>query len=77
MTLKVECYSGYKADERPLRFLLGERWYRVEDVTDRWYGPGYSYFRVKAEDGNLYVLRLDECTQEWTLVSYRAEPGPA
>jgi hypothetical protein len=75
MTLKVECYSGYKGDERPLRFLLGERWYQVEEVADRWYSPGCSYFRVKAEDGHFYILRLDENTQEWTLASYRAGPA--
>ncbi|HYM12638.1 MAG TPA: hypothetical protein VEU62_18010 [Bryobacterales bacterium] len=46
-------------------------------MADRWYGPGYSYFRVKADDGHFYILRLEESTHEWTLASYRAEPGPA
>jgi hypothetical protein len=73
----VQAYSGYKADERPLRFSFGERWYEVQEITDRWYGPGYSYFRVKAEDGNLYVLRLDETAQEWSLAGYRRGPDPA
>ena len=27
--IRVECYSGYRADERPLRFTLGERRYEV------------------------------------------------
>ncbi len=71
MKVRVEAYSGYKASERPLRFCLGERWYGVREVVDRWYGPDYLYFRVKADDGNLYVLRLDEREQEWTLSGYR------
>ncbi len=72
MKVHVEAYSGYKASERPLRFSLGERWYEVREVVDRWYGPDYLYFRVRADDGNLYVLRLDEGTQEWSLSGYRS-----
>lgn len=67
MKVGVEGHSGYKANERPLRFCLEERWYQVEEVIDRWYGPDYKYFRVRADDGNLYLLRLDENTQEWEL----------
>lgn len=74
MTVRVEGYSGYKANERPLRFCLGERWRQVREVVDRWYGPDCSYFRVRADDGNLYVLRLDEGAQEWSLAGYQADP---
>ena len=73
MTVQVEGYSGYKSNERPMRFCLGERWYEVRELLDRWYGPDYAYFRVRADDGNLYVLRLNETTQEWSLGGYRAE----
>ena len=71
--VKVEGYSGYKADERPLRFCLGERWYEVLEVLDRWYGPDYSYFRVRASDGSIYILRLAEDSGSWELTAYR--PG--
>ena len=70
MTVRVEAYSGYKANERPLRFCLGSQWYDITEVVDRWYGPDYIYFRVRAADGNLYVLRLDENTQEWSLAGF-------
>ena len=73
MKVTVEGYSGHKANERPLRFCLRERWYEVQEVADRWYGPDYCYFRVRADDGNLYVLRLDERTQEWSLSGYQAQ----
>jgi hypothetical protein len=71
--VQVECYSGYKADERPLRFFLGEIGYSVEEVLDRWYGPGSTYFRVKADDGNLYILRhsWEEDPFLWTLEAFR------
>jgi hypothetical protein len=71
MKLEVETYSGHKADERPIRFRLGERWLAVVDVTDRWYDPDAIYFRVLAEDGDLYILRHDERADEWTLEAYR------
>jgi hypothetical protein len=74
--IQVECYSGYKADERPLRFFLGETSYSVEEVLDQWYGPASSYFRVKASDGNLYVLRhaWGEDPHLWTLEAFRNVP---
>ncbi len=72
MTIHVESYSGYKADERPLRFQLGERWFGVEEVVDRWYDPQAIYFRVRADDGNLYILRHSEPDDTWTLEAFRA-----
>jgi hypothetical protein len=72
--VKVEAYSGYKADERPLRFCLGEQWHQVEEVLDRWYGPDYRYFRLRADDGELYVLKHDEATGEWSLGATQSRP---
>jgi len=34
MKLQIDGYSGRKADERPSRFLLDDREYRVDDVLD-------------------------------------------
>jgi len=65
--IRVECYAGYRADERPLRFTLGGHVLKVCEVEDRWHSPGVMYFRVRADDGNSYVLRHDECMDVWTL----------
>ena len=65
--VKVECYSARKADERPVRFRLGDRSHFVEDVVDQWYGPGGAYFKVRVDDANVYLLRHDTITDEWTL----------
>jgi hypothetical protein len=75
MTVEVEAYSGFQADERPIRFRLGERWLAVEEVLDRWYDPEAIYFRVRADDGDLYVLRRGEREDVWTLEAYRRNPG--
>ena len=52
MKLEVECYSGRKADERPVRFRLDGRQYLVEEVLDQ-YGRDDEFFKVCADDGNL------------------------
>ena len=70
--IRVECYAGYKADQRPLRFTLGENHFEVEDVEDQWYSPFATYFRVRASDGNLYILRHDETEDRWTLDGFRS-----
>ena len=71
--LRVETYSGFKADERPLRLHLGGRTLEVAAVEDRWYSPGETYFRVLTADGDRYVLRHTEAQDVWTLSAFRAE----
>jgi hypothetical protein len=69
--LKVECYAGYKGNQRPQRFTLGERVLEVEDVEDQWYGPSAQYFKIRASDGNTYILRHDEENDRWSLDAFR------
>jgi hypothetical protein len=78
MQVRVECYSGRKADERPIRFELNGRVYGVEEVVDQWYGPKCVFFKVRADDGNLYILRQDQSTPEgrWSLESFRSPIRP-
>lgn len=72
--LYVECYAGYKADERPLRFRFrqnGSPTFEVVEVLDQWYGVGYRCFKVLADDGNTYILRHNEKADDWVLDSFR------
>ncbi len=73
MKVEVVCYSGYKADERPIRFQLRGQDYSVEEVIDQWYGPQDTFFKVRANDGNVYILRRrsTEPEGEWSLESFR------
>ena len=68
--VRLETYSGYKADERPVRLHLGERVLEVAAVEDRWYSPGATYFRVLTADGDCYVLRHDNGQDAWSLTAY-------
>jgi len=67
---QVECYAGYKADERPVRFHLSGHAFEVLEVQDRRYDPAATYFKVKADDGNLYILR-HSLEDGWTLQAFR------
>jgi hypothetical protein len=71
--IEVESYSGYRADERPFRFVMSGRTYEVVELQDRWYSPRAMYFRVVASDGNRYVLRHDEDADLWSLEAFRAK----
>jgi hypothetical protein len=70
--VRVECYSGYRADERPLRLHLIDGPREVVVIEDRWYSAGATYFRVLADDGGRYLLRHEEAQDAWTLAGYRA-----
>lgn len=66
LTIRVETYAGYRDDEYPRRFHLGERQLDVDAILDRWVSPERRYFKVRADDGGVYILCHDE-QQGWTL----------
>ncbi|HMD40224.1 MAG TPA: hypothetical protein VKH15_13150 [Candidatus Acidoferrum sp.] len=68
----VECYSGFKAEERPVRIVFGSQSLKVTEVEDRWYSPGATFFRVLVESGDRYVLRRDHAQDIWSLTAFRA-----
>jgi hypothetical protein len=70
--VRVECYSGHKADERPMRIVFERQTLEIAEVEDRWYSPGATYFRVLAVEGDRYVLRRDDAQDAWSLAAYRA-----
>ena len=72
--IQVECYSGFKANERPVSFTYqGERRI-IEEIVDRWYDGGLDsgrsvidYFKVRTADGKVYLLRYQSELDEWSL----------
>lgn len=69
--LEVECYSGYKADERPIRFRTGGAVFEIERILDQWCTPDGPCFRVRTSRGD-YILRHYSEVDIWTLT-----PSPA
>ena len=77
MGVRVESYSGYKANERPIRFYIGQRKLEVKELLDRWYGEDYDYFKLLADDLSTYVLKYHRLNDYWELVFYSAPNVPA
>ncbi len=71
MNIRVECYAGYRGEQEPRAFSLGERRLEVVSLLDRWLAPAYRCFKVAASDGNTYILRYDEAREEWELGAFR------
>ena len=66
--IEVTSYSGYKANERPLYFVLEQQQLEVKQVKDRWYGQDHDYYRVLADDGRVYLLKWHRPLDIWFLV---------
>src|SRR3989304_871874 len=67
MRIRVECYAGYRGEEEPRAFWLGER--RVEGIGPQARGlpPQHRYFKVRVDDGRRFILRHDEPSGNWEL----------
>ncbi|HVA94025.1 MAG TPA: hypothetical protein VNI36_03900 [Candidatus Dormibacteraeota bacterium] len=70
--MRVECYAGYRADQRPVRFTLRGHNFEIAEVQDQWYSPDAIYFRVRTEDGDYFILRHDETRDVWSLDAFRS-----
>lgn len=77
MQVRVETYEGHGGVEMLRRFHLDGREIKVSDNLDQWHGADYRYFKVKDEDGNVYVLRLDESEADWDLIMFQSEESQA
>ena len=72
--IKVECKSGYKANEYPIKFYWDNICFEINDIMDRWFqgdlNPDYppaNYFKVKTNDKKIYILKHDEHSHKWFL----------
>jgi hypothetical protein len=73
MHIRVETRPGPWGDPEPEAFFLGPRRLSVLDVVDRWLATDYGYFKVAADDGDLYILRLDTRSQDWQLTLFQSD----
>jgi hypothetical protein len=66
----VECYAGYRGEETPRRFRLGERQVEIAEVVDSWLAPDHRFFKVQDTLGVLYTLRNDVASDRWELTFF-------
>ncbi len=65
--IKVECYSGYRADERPVSFIAGDKKLMVDKIIEQWRTPDADYYKVLAHDSKGYLLVHDILKDTWGL----------
>lgn len=69
LSIRAECHAGYRGEEEPRAFVLGERRFEVLEIVDRWLAPEHRYFKVRVDDGRTFVLRHDERSDHWELAA--------
>jgi len=69
-TIRVECYAGYRDEESPRRFFLNSREIKVVEIFDRWLAPDHRYFKVRGDDGAVYIIRHDVAGGHWELTMF-------
>ena len=72
--IRVQCYAVHRGEEEPRAFDLGDRRLEVVEIIDRWLAPDHRYFKVQADDDNVYILRHDEAAGEWEMTSFAGRP---
>jgi hypothetical protein len=77
LTVGVECYAGHRGEQTPRTLILGDRRLGVTEVVDAWLAPDYRYFKLRAADGNTYLVRHDERSNTWELTMFQAERAGA
>lgn len=73
--LKVWTSSESGALLTPVSFTLLDRTFLVTAVVDAWHGADHAYYKVMADDGNLYVIRHDMAADAWELVQMEVVSG--
>lgn len=69
MKIRVEAHAGHRGDEYPRRFHIGDRVHEVVESLDCWLSPERRYFKLRTEDGGIYILYYDE-QEGWGLQLY-------
>ncbi len=67
---RVRCLSGYRADERPISFLLDGVDTEIRSILASWREPGYQYFKIKTKDGRVYEIRHHEYEDFWQMMAF-------
>lgn len=70
MSIRVECHAGYRGEEYPRRFYLGERRVEATEILDRWLDPEYRYFKLRGDDDGVYILRHSVAENSWEMTLY-------
>lgn len=69
MQVEVETYAD-RGVEKLRRIRFDSREVDVVENIDQWHGADYRYFKVRGNDGGLYIVRHNELRADWELTMY-------
>lgn len=70
LEVQVECYAGHKGEQTPRRFFIHERKVEVIEMLDSWLAPDQRYFKLRGDDGAIYILRHDVTGGQWEITMF-------
>jgi len=70
MRVEVGTYVDERGVETPLRVRFGSHEIEVTESVDQWPSVDYRYFKVKGNDGDVYIIRHNETNGDWELIMY-------
>ncbi len=77
LEIRVGCYAGYRGEEEPRRLWFGDRAVEAVEILDRWLAPDHRYFKIRGDDGYIYIIRNDTQTDRWELTMLDRTNAPA
>jgi len=76
MRISVETQQAGWNDEQLRSLQLDGRQVEITETADQWAGAGHRYFKVRDAEGNLYIVRHDEPSDEWELTMFERPDVP-
>jgi hypothetical protein len=70
LAIDVESYAGHRGEQTPRVLILGERRVGVLQVLDQWLAPDHRYFKLRGDDGDVYLVRHDVAAHTWELTMF-------
>ena len=72
--IQVECNAGHRGEESPRTLVIDERRIDVVEILDRWLAPNHRYFKLRGDDGDVYIVRNDSASHAWELTVFHRAP---
>lgn len=65
--------TGMNGSGQPYSFQIGEKEFFIREIMDQWYGKEHQFYKVRADDGNIYVLKHSPITNQWELEFFKKD----
>ncbi len=43
----------------------------IDEILDAWLSPDHRYFKVRGDDGDIYIIRHDSLADIWDLTMFK------